>query len=181
MRAIQTTIDEWVEVLARSLAQSTSRRSFLTRTGAFLVGAAGLPLLPINRAYGQIQAPDDSKLKGDLGDPTSCNYWRHCALDGFLCSCCGGTQDTCAPGSEMSSVTWVGTCQNPGDGKAYVLSYNDCCGHGPCDRCFCARNEGEKPIYMAPKNNDILWCFGAKHQNYNCTVARIVGVAGETS
>lgn len=169
-------IDQWMEMLARSLARRTSRRSFLTRSGAFLVGAAGLPLLPINRAYGQ--APDDSTLEGDAGDPRSCSYWRHCAMDGFLCSCCGGSQDTCSPGTEMSAVTWIGTCHNPAGGKDYVISYNDCCGHGPCARCVCNRNERERPIYVAPKNNDILWCFGAKSQNYN-PVARVLGVAEE--
>ncbi len=178
MTARRTTIDEWMEVLARALARSTSRRSFLTRSGAFLVGAAGLPLLPINRAYGQGPS-DESGLEGTAGDPTSCNYWRHCAMDGFLCSCCGGSQDSCAPGTEMSAVTWIGTCHNPVDGKDYVISYNDCCGHGPCARCLCNRNEGERPIYVAPKNNDILWCFGSKSSNYGCTVARVLGVAEE--
>ena len=59
---------------------------------------------------------------------SSCDYWRHCAIDGFLCACCGGSQSTCPPGTEMSPVTWIGTCRNPGDGKDYMISYNDCCG-----------------------------------------------------
>ena len=47
----------------------------------------------------------------------------------------------CPPGTDMSPVTWIGTCHNPGDGKDYVISYNDCCGKSSCGRCFCNRNE----------------------------------------
>ena len=27
-----------------------------------------------------------SGVKGDPGDPSQCDYWRYCAIDGFLCS-----------------------------------------------------------------------------------------------
>ena len=167
-------IDEKVEKAVRSVANGSSRRSFLSRTVALLVGTAGLPLLPISRAHAEQAA---SPAAEGINDPTSCNYWRHCAIDGYLCSCCGGSQDLCPPGAEMSSVTWIGTCHNPADGKDYVISYNDCCGHGTCGRCPCARTEGERPLYRLPKNNDVLWCFGTKSTNYNCTVARVLGVA----
>ena len=53
----------------------------------------------------------------------------------------------------MSRVTWIGTCRHPGDGKDYIISYNDCCGKSFCGRCQCNRNEGEKPVYVTPKNN----------------------------
>lgn len=167
-------IDERVEEAMRSLAKRTSRRGFLGRCAAVLVGATAFPLLPVSRAYGQ--TTDAPAVEG-IDDPTSCNYWRHCAIDGYLCSCCGGSQDACPPGTEMSTVTWIGTCLNSEDGKNYVISYNDCCGHGLCGRCVCTRNVGERPLYTAPKNNDILWCFGATHANYNCTVALVLGVA----
>jgi hypothetical protein len=32
--------------------------------------------------------------------------------------------NTCPPGTEMSPITWIGTCTNPADGRAYVISYN---------------------------------------------------------
>jgi methylamine dehydrogenase light chain len=35
-----------------------------------------------------------SGLDQDPGDQASCDYWRYCAIDGFLCSCCGGTVNT---------------------------------------------------------------------------------------
>ena len=83
----------------------------------------------------------------ETGDPESCDYWRYCAIDGFLCSCCGGSPNSCPPGTEMSPITWIGTCQNPADGKSYVVSYNDCCGRTTCGQCLCQRNEGDRPIY----------------------------------
>ena len=177
-------LDRWLERGARSLARGTSRRSFLARLGTIAVGAAGLPLLPVARASaGQREpAPDEIALAGKPeGDPKRCEYWRHCAIDGFLCACCGGSQNTCPPGTEMSSITWIGTCRNPADGKDYVISYNDCCGQSVCGRCNCTRTEGEKPVYITPKNNDALWCFGTKSRAVQCSVAVVLGVATESS
>jgi len=174
-------IDRLVERGARRLAQQTSRRSFLARVGTALVGAAGLPLLPVARAdEGQPLVPSDAGLKDDLGDPKSCNYWRHCAIDGFLCGCCGGSQSACPPGTEMSPITWIGTCRNPGDGKDYVISYNDCCGATLCMRCRCTRTEGERPVYYTSKNNDLLWCFGTKSRAVHCSVAVVLGQATQS-
>ena len=77
----------------------------------------------------------------------------------------------------MSPVTWIGTCRHPGDGKDYIISYNDCCGQSLCLRCRCTRTEGEKPLYFTSKNNDLLWCFGTKSRAVNCSVAVVLGVA----
>jgi len=77
----------------------------------------------------------------------------------------------------MSPVTWLGTCRNPADGREYVISYNDCCGKGFCGRCFCKRNEGDRPVYYASKSNDVDWCMGTVGVVYNSTVAIAVGVA----
>jgi methylamine dehydrogenase light chain len=79
----------------------------------------------------------------------------------------------------MSPVTWLGTCRNPTDGREYVISYNDCCGKGICGRCFCKRNEGDRPAYYPSKSNDINWCMGSVGVAYNSTVAIAVGVASE--
>ena len=176
-------LDRFVERGTRDLARRTSRRSFLTRLGTVLVGGASLPLLPVARAAenpARVPVPDDSKLTGDVGNPKSCNYWRHCAIDGFLCACCGGTQSACPPGTEMSPITWIGTCRNPGDGKDYVISYNDCCGASLCMRCRCTRTEGERPVYYTSKNNDLLWCFGTKSRAVHCSVAIVLGQATES-
>jgi len=172
-------IDQWVTDLARGVARRSSRRSFLARVAAAVVAGASVPLLPVARAYGAPRQPvsGEPDLSTPPGDPGACEYWRHCAIDGFLCSCCGGTQRSCPPGTEMSPVTWIGTCRNPADGKDYIISYNDCCGKHICGLCFCHRNEGDKPIYYPSRSNDINWCFGTKSVVYNCSTAIVLGLA----
>jgi methylamine dehydrogenase light chain len=178
--------DQLVERSTRELARRTGRRAFLTRLGGLLVGAAALPTLPVARAGAEtasegtarVPAPKED-IAGPAGDPKSCEYWRHCAIDGFACACCGGSATTCPPGTEMSGVTWVGTCRNPADGKDYLISYNDCCGKGMCGRCACNRNEGERPEYHWYRNNDINWCAGTTTQTYHCSVAIVIGQATE--
>jgi methylamine dehydrogenase light chain len=172
--------DRLVESSARGLARRTGRRSFLARLGGLLVGAAAAPLLPVARAAAESPRADaPADVGGPEGDPTRCEYWRHCAIDGFACACCGGSATHCPPGTELSPVTWIGTCRNPVDGKDYIVSYNDCCGKGFCGRCPCNRNEGERPEYHWYRNNDINWCAGASSQVYHCSVAIVVGRATE--
>jgi methylamine dehydrogenase light chain len=163
-------LDRWLENSARGLARRTSRRDWLAHLGWSLVGAASIPLLPVSRAWA---------AEADPGDPTTCAYWRHCAIDGFLCGCCGGSQNTCPPGTQVSPVTWIGTCRNPGDGKDYVVSYNDCCGKSGCGRCFCNRNEGDRPLYRPSESNDINWCQGLESNAYHCSTAIVIGLASK--
>ena len=165
--------DRLIEKSARSVAQKSSRRGFLKGFGAMLAGAASIPLLPVARASGPPQAPLEE------GDPASCDYWRYCAVDGFLCACCGGTVNTCPPGTEMSTITWIGTCRNPVDGRNYVISYNDCCGVGQCGTCLCQRDERDRPMYRPDKSNDLNWCLGSESSVYNCSTAVVVGLAFE--
>jgi methylamine dehydrogenase light chain len=166
-------LDHLFERSTRSLAQRTSRRSVLASLGQLLTGAAVLPLLPIQRG-GSARA---SEAKPRADSPEDCQYWKYCALDGFLCSCCGGTSSSCPPGTAQSPISWIGTCHNPADGRDYVMSYNDCCGKSSCGACVCSRNEGEKPIYRPSRNNDLNWCLANADANYHCTVSVIVGVA----
>lgn len=167
-------LDRFTELASRKLARGTSRRSLLTRIGSIMMGTAVIPLLPVARTEGANAQATQSQ---DPGDPTSCDYWRHCAISGFLCGCCGGTATSCPPGTEMSPVAWIGTCQNPADGRNYIISYNDCCGGPLCNTCGCGNNEGERPLYLPHMNNGILWCLGLTAQTYTCTTAIIVGVA----
>jgi methylamine dehydrogenase light chain len=162
--------DSLVERASRRLAKTVSRRSVLRTLGTMLVGAASVPLLPVARGQSGVK---------DNGDPTTCDYWRYCAIDGFLCACCGGSATVCPPGTEMSPVTWIGTCRNPADGRDYLVSYNDCCGKGYCGRCFCNRNEGDRPIYYPHRSNDINWCAGTPTNVYHCSTAIVLGVAAE--
>lgn len=182
-------VDKAFERLARMTAKKSSRRGFLGVLGGFLVGQSALPLLPVARASSPQPTGDGNGYDGvtprptgnpaDPGDPTSCDYWRYCGIDGFLCACCGGTASACPPGTEMSPITWVGTCLNPGDGKQYVISYNDCCGVNSCGRCICNRNESDRPPVRPQANNDINWCVGAKSSIYNCSTAVIIGLKEE--
>ncbi|MEZ5500249.1 MAG: methylamine dehydrogenase light chain [Steroidobacteraceae bacterium] len=163
-------LDRITENQSRSLAQRTTRRSFFARIAGAVAGGAVLPLLPVARG---------AEAVADPGDPTQCDYWRYCAIDGFLCSCCGGTKTSCPPGTEMSPITWIGTCENPGDGKSYIISYNDCCGKSSCGNCLCNRNERDRPIYRPQTANDINWCLGTSSVTYHCTVAAVIGTALE--
>lgn len=175
--------DGLMERSTRAVAQRTSRRSVLAGISRLLFGAALLPVLPVARATGGGDGgypgvgKQESGIDGDPGDPTSCDYWRYCAIDGFLCSCCGGTANACPPGTEMSPITWIGSCLNPADQKHYIVSYNDCCGKTSCGRCLCNRNEGDKPVYRPQSNNDINWCLGTESTIYTCSTASIIGVA----
>ncbi|SVB63995.1 uncharacterized protein METZ01_LOCUS216849, partial [marine metagenome] len=102
------------EGASREIARRSSRRGFIGLLGSALAGGAMLPLLPVARASGGTTSKVPSQtsgIPGDPGDPSTCEYWRYCGIDGFLCSCCGGTMNACPPGTEMSPVTWVGTCR----------------------------------------------------------------------
>ncbi|MCW5622931.1 MAG: amine dehydrogenase [Burkholderiales bacterium] len=171
MKRIQEWVDRFAERRARDAAQRTGRRSTLAKLGAVMVGAAALPMLPFDRS-GRAHAAVPT---GE--DESGCDYWRNCALDGFLCSCCGGTINACPPGTEVSKVTWVGTCASPKDGKNYLVSYNDCCGKVACGRCLCNYNERERPAYRMGVHNDINWCMANTATMYHCTVSAIVGQA----
>ena len=140
--------DRWFARAARSWRARTSRRHFLARLGARAGrrrGAAAAADGARGLRAGASPRPASPTRPRPRAIPTSCGYWRHCAIDGFLASCCGGTHTTCPPGTQMSPITWLGTCRNPADGREYVISYNDCCGKGFCGRCFCKRNEGDRP------------------------------------
>lgn len=174
-RRSSPSLDAVVERLSRAVAQRSSRRGFLARLGTVLVGGAAFPLLPVSR----VSAAEESRAPSpdEAGDPADCEYWRYCGIHGYLCACCGGSANTCPPGTEMSPITWIGTCRNPVDGKEYVISYNDCCGTSLCGRCMCSRTEGEQPLYNTFRNNDLLWCFGTESRAVHCSVSVVVGLA----
>jgi methylamine dehydrogenase light chain len=179
-------LDRLFENSSRSLARHTSRRSMLATLGKILTGAALIPLLPVDRSSraeaAEAAEPSAPKTPGKASkaatdDPLSCDYWKYCAVDGFLCSCCGGSSNSCPPGTTPSPITWIGTCHNPADARDYIVSYNDCCGKASCGNCECNRNEREKPMYRPSRNNDLNWCMANADSNYHCSVSVILGVA----
>lgn len=180
--------DDLTESVLRGFARRTSRRSVFGMLGGLLAGAAALPLLPVARAAegdandardpnsGQ-SAPQGGSNPQDPGDPTKCDYWRYCAVDGSLCACNGGSVNSCPPGTEMSPITWIGSCHNPADQRNYIISYNDCCGGVASGRCFCQNNQGDRPPVRPQNSNEVTWCFGTKSQVYTCTTAIILGAS----
>jgi len=183
------TIDQLFEKSARALARRTSRRSLLAALGSVLTGAALIPLLPVDRSARAAEpgaspakpraksAKPEAMAKPATDDPKACDYWKYCAIDGFLCSCCGGSSNSCPPGTTPSPITWIGTCHNPSDARDYIVSYNDCCGKVSCGNCECNRNEREKPMYRPSRNNDLNWCMANADSNYHCSVSVILGPA----
>ena len=174
-------LDDFFERSSRHAAQRVSRRSALAGIGRLLVGAAFvLPVLPFDRIARAAAGGAGGKKK--QADIYQCDYWRYCGVDGFLCSCCGGTLSTCPPGTEASKVAWIGTCRNPQDGKDYLISYNDCCGKTACGRCLCNTNLGERPGYRMGLHNDINWCMANTNSTmFHCTTAVLIGLAEKES
>ncbi len=180
MRWFTNLIDKLTERGVRRVAHSHGRRSLITRLGVALVGGAALPMLPFDRSgqFGTAHAAGAAKKKiAATDDATKCEYWRYCAFDGYLCTCCGGTLTQCPPGTEASKASWVGTCMNPSDGRQYLVSYNDCCGKASCGECLCNNNERERPGYRLGVHNDINWCMGNTSSMFHCTTTIIVGTA----
>ena len=177
MKSVQEWIDRFAERRVRQAAQLSGRRSALAKLGSVMVGTAfALPMLPFDRS-GRAYAQHGGGGGGKAEDPMACEYWRNCALDGFMCGCCGGSMTACPPGSVASKVSWVGTCRNPKDGTDYLVSYNDCCGKTACGRCLCNYNDRERPGYRMGVHNDINWCMANTQTMYHCTVSAIVGTA----
>lgn len=163
-------MDRRMEKGARMTAQSIGRRSFLARFGAMALGGTLLPMLPFERSSA---APFVVR-----GDETTCEYWAYCGIDGTLCNACGGTITQCPPGSVPSKVSWVGTCINPKDQKAYLVSYSDCCGKAYCQQeADCSRHEGERPGYRISTFGDLNWCMANTGKGVHCSTALLVGIA----
>lgn len=173
---VQSILDKLGESGTRHQAKHTGRRSFLAKLGQAMVGSAVVPLLPFDR-FGEAHAADTYQSDDLTEADQKCDYWRYCALSGVLCTCCGGSVTQCPPGTDVSQVTWIGTCENPGDKKSYLISYNDCCGKMACGRCRCSNHERERPGYRLGLHNGINWCMANKSNAYHCTVAAVVGMA----
>ena len=84
---IQGALSGLVENTARRSARQFGRRSALAKMGGVMVGGAAFSALPFDRAWGATPAAGDGTY-----DDKSCDYWRYCALDGFLCTTSGGSK-----------------------------------------------------------------------------------------
>lgn len=181
--------DDMVEKVSRRVAGRTSRRGALGKLGTVMLGIGLVPLLPVDRR-GRVSRAAAATPEGDVdprakwvpqdNDIQSCDYWRHCSIDGNICDCSGGSLTNCPPGTELATASWVASCYNPTDGQSYLIAYRDCCGGNVSGRCPCLNTEGELPVYRPEFANDIIWCFGAGNDamTYHCTISPIVGRAG---
>jgi methylamine dehydrogenase light chain len=156
-----------------------------------LMGAALLPLLPIDRSSRaeaaerwHCSAPARQRRPPVRPDQARARQIRRAASIGSIApstdSCApaaAAPRSSCPPGTSPSPITWIGTCHNPADGRDYIVSYNDCCGKTSCGNCECNRNEREKPMYRLSRNNDVNWCMANADSNYHCSVSVILGVA----
>ncbi len=171
------TFDAISERVTRRLAGGLSRRNALSRLGALMAAAPLLPILPVARAEAEPVASAFTR-NAQTKDPQKCDYWRYCAIDGLLCTCCGGGVHTCPPGTSASPTSWVGTCVNPDDGRSYLIAYRDCCGVSGCrTKCYCDSTERETPVYRPQGDNNVIWCFGLTTMTYHCSTAVLVGLA----
>ena len=161
--------ERWMEGISWRLARQGSRHSFLAGIDLILIGVGIAPLSPVSRFMAAHE---------EEGDLTRCDYWCYCVIDGFLCTCCSSTTNSCRPGTVTSLITRVWICLNPADGKDYIISYNDCFGLSGCSRCGCARDEGDRPAHRTDAANDINWCArSADDIVYNCSTAVLMGVS----
>ena len=107
-----------------------------------LVGAAAC------RCSRQPRAAGDRQGAGRR--PADCDYWRYCAIDGFLCACCGGSVTSVRPAPSRRRSRGSAPATMPPTAADYIVSYNDCCGKSSCGRCLCNRNEGDGPSTGRP-------------------------------
>jgi methylamine dehydrogenase light chain len=187
----QQTVDEQAQWLAggggsvtgritRKISERTSRRGAIARIGKWTLGATGVSLLaslPVSRAAAAAEPPLSPGYDGK--DPSKCEYWRWCNMDGSPCASCeGGGVTTCAPGSKPGAEFWVGCCTNPDTKKTYLIAYYDCCGAAGCATSYCGEPQLQAQMYNPVPggfDQEIVWCVSDETQSYTCTLAPIIG------
>ncbi|GBQ20840.1 methylamine dehydrogenase light chain precursor [Acetobacter estunensis NRIC 0472] len=174
-------LDRLTETVLRRIAGHSSRRDVITRIGGAVAAAPAFMLLPVSRADAASAKPKAMTpfgSKAQAKDENACDYWRYCAIDGNLCTSCGGGVHSCPPGTAPSPTSWIGSCYNPQDGNSYMIAYRDCCGQDSCNEVTCLNTDGDQPSYRPMANNDIIWCFGTgTSEMYNCSTAAVIGKA----
>ncbi|MEU6259548.1 methylamine dehydrogenase light chain [Streptomyces sp. NPDC047043] len=196
----QQTVDEQARWLAgkgggltgrmsRRISERVSRRSALSSLGRWAVGVTGVTVvssLPVSRAAADARTSEPGQA-GNVPvdpvptgkDPSSCDYWRLCNMDGMTCAdCAGGGVTTCPPGARPGAEYWVGCCSDPDTRKTYLMAYYDCCGASACSSNFCGTSQVPLQTYNpVPGGFDqqIVWCVSDESQTYTCTIAPVIG------
>lgn len=129
-----------------------TRRTWLHRLLAALAATGSVLLEPPEPAAAQ-----------------NCHEWCRCTMHGRLCSCRGGSDQQCPPGTVSSTQVWHFCCYDPRRNRAFIVASIDCCAPPPglpCPSgCWCARGD--------PQPN---WCPRPEQQEAICARARVVGL-----
>ncbi len=153
-------IDNSVSKLLSDYGSRSSRRSFITKLGKFVVGLAGMSLLD--------SLPADRRVAFANFPVNNCDRWSWCGMNGYPCARCGGTDTTCpSSGCSTTGNPWSACCVT-GSG-CYRVYYYDCCATSgkSCPSVTCTASCHNKALGG-------WWCNGGDSSNYRCTLA-IVG------
>jgi len=75
----------------------------------------------------------------------SCTEWFRCNQQGCLCSCRGGSDSSCPPGTSSGTKSWYACCYDPVRNRAFIVRSIDCCQSSqpsPCpSSCLCSRGQ----------------------------------------
>uniref|UniRef100_A0A7C1XEU6 Methylamine/Aralkylamine dehydrogenase light chain C-terminal domain-containing protein n=1 Tax=Thermomicrobium roseum TaxID=500 RepID=A0A7C1XEU6_THERO len=103
-----------------------------------------------------------------LSAQANCGQWHRCGMCGCLCSCLGGSDTACPPGTSPGGAWWV-CCY--ASGRWWLIRYLDCCGpknsQPACPSgCSCNQRCGQPP---ANQN----WCPNPESNGAYCTRAQV--------
>jgi len=134
---------------ALSGTDPSTRRRWLRRFLGFLLGTASL-----------FADPPSTNAQ-------SCSDWFRCGMAGCLCSCRGGSDSRCPPGTVNGTSAWYACCYDRARNKVFFVRYTDCCSNTQppaCPSgCFCSQSAQPS------------WC-GSAGTYVVCTRAVLVGV-----
>ncbi len=148
-------LDRAIERALRGFGQSVSRRSFLSKLGAAVLGGVGV-------AFGTMVLPID---RTTAEATHTCSSWYHCGLYGRACGCCNGYKLCKCPDGAWPGNYWAYNCCKPSTGQLWRIAYVDCC-NTSCSCTWCQNHPQPQPY----------WDCSAT--SYACTTPCLVSVVG---
>lgn len=147
--------------------RGSSRRGALIRVGRFMLGLAGLSLVPV--------LPIDRRTT--VSAQGGCGTWELCGQCGNLCnmacSCGSGGTGGCPSCLKRGTLSWNGCCHDPNDCmRGWRFEYFDCCSSAEnastCKGTACLQGCGPGGMESFPS-----WCKDANNVSlgtYQCTL-----------